>query len=67
MRLISGKLFGVPIEADGNSGAIEELQLDRAIDHPGGMRELGSDSLLVVESGGKGDCRASRFGNTERS
>jgi glucose/arabinose dehydrogenase/mono/diheme cytochrome c family protein len=52
--LATGKLFVVPIAADGKAGAITEVKLDRALDRPDGMRSFGRDSMLVVEGGGSG-------------
>jgi hypothetical protein len=52
--LETNKLFTVPIEAEGKAGAITEMKLDRAIDHPDGMRSFGKDSVLIVEGGGDG-------------
>ncbi len=52
--LSTNKVFSVPIEADGKPGSITEVELDRAIDHPDGMRSFGKDTLLIVEGGGKG-------------
>jgi len=63
--LETNKLFSVPIRADGTAGGVMEVQLDRAIDRPDGMRSFGKSSVLIVESGGKG--RLSRItldGNT---
>jgi len=52
--LLTDKLFVVPIGADGKAGAVAEVKLDRAINHPDGMRSFGSDSLLMIEGGGAG-------------
>lgn len=52
--LASNKVFGVPIERDGRAGTAVEVKLDRAIAAPDGMRSLGSNSLLLVESGAGG-------------
>jgi hypothetical protein len=52
--LSTSRLFSVPIEADGRPGAITELKLDRALDHPDGMRRFGEDSVPIVESGRNG-------------
>jgi len=52
--LSTSKLFSVPIGADGRPGTITEIKLDRAIDHPDGMRRFGEDSVLIVEGGGNG-------------
>ncbi len=52
--LTTNKLFAVPINADGSSGTVTELKLNRAIHEPDGMRPFGSHALLMVESGGAG-------------
>ena len=52
--LATSSLFSVPIEAGGKAGPIAPIVLDRPIDRPDGMRSLGKNSLLVVESGGAG-------------
>jgi hypothetical protein len=52
--LATSKLFSVPIAADGKSGPITEVKLDRPIDKPDGMRSFGKDSLLIVEGGSAG-------------
>lgn len=50
----SNKIFVVPIAAGGKAGEITELQLDRPLDHPDGMRSFEGRGLLVVEGGGGG-------------
>jgi sugar lactone lactonase YvrE len=52
--LMTGKIFSVPIAADGKAGAISAVTLNRPILEPDGMRRFGPDSVLLVESGGKG-------------
>jgi hypothetical protein len=52
--LQTSKLFSVPIAVDGKAGDIIEVKLDRAIENPDGMRAFGTDSVLIVEGGGKG-------------
>ena len=52
--LLTSKLFSVPIESNGSSGKVTEVQLDRAIDHPDGMRTFGKDGVLIVEGGSGG-------------
>jgi sugar lactone lactonase YvrE len=52
--LATSKLFSVPIESTGKSGTVVEVQLDRPIDHPDGMRTFGKNSVLVVEGGSGG-------------
>jgi sugar lactone lactonase YvrE len=52
--LTTNKLFAVPINADGSSGTVTELKLNRAIHEPDGMRSFGTHALLMVESGGAG-------------
>lgn len=52
--LATSKLFSVPIKSDGTAGSIVEVQLNRPIDHPDGMRAFGKASVLVVEGGNGG-------------
>jgi sugar lactone lactonase YvrE len=52
--LATSKLFSVPIESNGKSGTVAEVQLDRPIDKPDGMRAFGKSSVLVVEGGSGG-------------
>ena len=52
--LVTSKLFSVPIKSDGTAGAITEIQLNRPIERPDGMRAFGKDSVLVVEGGSGG-------------
>jgi sugar lactone lactonase YvrE len=52
--LATGKLFSVPIGADGKAGAVAEVRLDRALERPDGQRAFGKSSILVVEGGGSG-------------
>jgi sugar lactone lactonase YvrE len=52
--LNTGKLFRVAIGIDGKAGAVAEINLDRKIDHPDGMRSFGKNGVLIVESGGPG-------------
>lgn len=49
--LTTSKLFSVAIEPDGRAGSVVEVQLDRALDKPDGMRAFGKNQLLVVETG----------------
>ncbi|MBT9445634.1 MAG: hypothetical protein IV086_08055 [Hyphomonadaceae bacterium] len=51
--LATNKLFAVSIERDGAAGPVSEIELDRPILAPDGMRSFGKD-LLLVESGGPG-------------
>jgi hypothetical protein len=50
----TGKLFSVPIQKDGKAGSVAEIQLDRTVERPDGMRSFGKSSLLLVESGSVG-------------
>jgi outer membrane protein assembly factor BamB len=52
--LITRKLFGIEMRAEGDSGAIIEIALSRVLDGPDGMRSFGDSGLLVAESGGDG-------------
>lgn len=51
--LATNKLFAVSIEPDGAAGPVAEIELNRPILAPDGMRSFGQD-LLLVESGGPG-------------
>jgi sugar lactone lactonase YvrE len=59
--LSSGKVFSVPIAPDGRAGSVTQVKLDRAINHPDGMRAFGSDSVLIIEGGGAGRLSRIRF------
>jgi hypothetical protein len=50
----SNKLFSVPIKPDGAAGTVIEMKLDRALEHPDGMRRFGKNAVLVAESGSDG-------------
>lgn len=50
----TNKLFSAPVQRDGRAGNVVELQLNRPIAGPDGMRSVDTNSLLVVESGGNG-------------
>jgi len=52
--LFTSKLFSVPIQPDGSAGKVTEVNLDRGIDRPDGIRSFGKDTLLVVEGGSNG-------------
>lgn len=52
--LVTGKIFVIPVNADGKAGAISEVALDRPTQAPDGMRSFGKNSVLLVESGGTG-------------
>lgn len=52
--LVTRKLFSIQIGADGEAGAVAEIVLDRVLDGPDGMRSLGNEALLVVETAGDG-------------
>jgi sugar lactone lactonase YvrE len=52
--LFTGKLFAVDIAADGSAGKTVELQLDRALERPDGMRSVANNELLTVEGGSGG-------------
>jgi len=52
--LATSKLFSVPIEADGKAGTAVEVQLDREISHPDGMRSFGQSDVLIIEGGNGG-------------
>jgi hypothetical protein len=52
--LATSRLFSVPIGADGHAGSVTEVELDRAIAHPDGMRSFGRDNLLIIEGGSGG-------------
>ncbi len=50
----TSKLFSVPIGADGKSGTVTEVKLDKPISRPDGMRSFGKDKLLIIEGGNGG-------------
>jgi sugar lactone lactonase YvrE len=52
--LITGKLFAVPIGADGKAGPVTEIVLDKSLERPDGMRSHGGSVLLVADGGGAG-------------
>jgi sugar lactone lactonase YvrE len=52
--LATSKLFSVPIKSDGSADSIVEVQLNRPIERPDGMRAFGKESVLVVEGGNGG-------------
>jgi hypothetical protein len=47
--LRTGKLFVVPIGADGKAGKVSEVKLDRPLEGPDGQRAFGNSSILVAE------------------
>ena len=51
----AGKLYSVPLEADGNAGKAEEITLDKAVQRPDGMRSFGKSSLLLVDAANGGE------------
>jgi hypothetical protein len=51
--LLTSKLFGVEIVADGKAGKVAELKLSEAVVRPDGMRAWGSDGLLTTNGEGK--------------
>ena len=52
--LLTGKLWSVAIDADGDAGHITDVNVDRPLEHPDGMRAFGENQLLLVEGGGGG-------------
>jgi glucose/arabinose dehydrogenase/mono/diheme cytochrome c family protein len=52
--LNTSRIFGILIDTDGKPGTISEVVHSRPIDRPDGMRRLGRNSILLVESGGVG-------------
>jgi sugar lactone lactonase YvrE len=52
--LRTNKVFSVAIGSDGKAGTVAEIKLDRAIEHPDGMRAFGKDSVLIIEGGEPG-------------
>ena len=46
--------FSIPIGADGKSGPVDEVKLDREISRPDGMRSFGKGDVLVIEGGSGG-------------
>lgn len=58
--LATSKLFQVPIAAGGLAGEVTEIQLDKPLDRPDGMRAFGH-GLLVANGGGQGSVGAVVF------
>ena len=52
--LQTGKLLSIAVGADGEPGNITEVNVGRPLDRPDGMRPVGPNQLLLVESGGGG-------------
>ncbi len=52
--LATSKLFSIPIGGSGNAGQVTEIELDREIARPDGMRSFGKSGVLVVEGGSGG-------------
>lgn len=52
--LATSKLFSVPIQSDGKAGMVVEVQLDRPISRPDGMRSFGKSDVLIIEGGNGG-------------
>jgi sugar lactone lactonase YvrE len=52
--LATGKLFSIPIGADGKAGTVAEVKLDREIVRPDGMRSFGKSDVLIIEGGNGG-------------
>jgi sugar lactone lactonase YvrE len=52
--LATSKLFSIPIGADGKSGPVVEVKLDREISRPDGMRSFGKSDVLIIEGGNGG-------------
>ncbi len=51
--LMTSKLFGVEVRVNGDAGKIGEIVLDRSLEKPDGMRQLGN-ALLIAETAKKG-------------
>lgn len=49
----TGKLLRLNLAANGKSKSLVELKLPRPLEHPDGMRTLGSHRLLLAENSGK--------------
>lgn len=48
----SGQLFKIPMERNGTAGRAVEIQLNRTLKGPDGLKAIGPKKLLVVEGGG---------------
>jgi sugar lactone lactonase YvrE len=59
--LATSKVFSVPIGSDGKAGTVSEVELDRTVDRPDGMRAFGKDGVLIVEGGGAGRLSRIKF------
>jgi sugar lactone lactonase YvrE len=51
----SHRLFKIAVEQNGAAGAVTELQSTQALDHPDGLRALGTGEFLMIEGAGRLD------------
>jgi sugar lactone lactonase YvrE len=51
----TGVLARVPVRADGSAGAAVKLETSRPLDHPDGMRTVGTRTMLLAEGAGRLD------------
>src|SRR5580765_6561254 len=49
----AGKIFRIPVKADGSAGALEPIETAMPLSRPDGMRSVGSQTLLVAEGQGR--------------
>lgn len=49
------KLFRIDVNKDGGAGQVTELETSRPLDRPDALRRLGTNTLLMIEGGGRLD------------
>lgn len=49
------KLFRIDVNRDSSAGQVTELQTSRRLDRPDALRRLGTNTLLMIEGGGRLD------------
>ncbi|HEY4211061.1 MAG TPA: hypothetical protein VGM84_06255 [Steroidobacteraceae bacterium] len=49
------KLFSIPVGSDGNAGAVAQINLDKEVKGPDGMRSFGKNSLLLIDGANGGE------------
>ena len=49
------KMFRINVNRDGSAGAVDELRTSRPLDRPDALRRFGTNTLLMIEGGGRLD------------
>jgi len=49
------KLFRINVNKDGSAGTVDELRTSRPLDRPDALRRFGTNTLLMIEGGGRLD------------